>query len=316
MGTSSRFDRSEIQRDKSSHYDGLINYSQIDQSQYATNPCVNNTQILPSATMNMNDSQRLTQNSNILNQSSSKLMYGAKRVSQPIPGSKRLSRRNNSYIFNNNSIFEEIQQDENEESPDFRQRRKKSGGHSIKLRQARSTEHSTSDKKAEEMVKHTRHHSIFVTNQAAPLIGDTKPGHKRQRTSLASELGRDQSLKYVQKQIRQTYMPVRTLYENNDGTRSNSYGFQATPNHHDYQNAFYHVEMNDEQKSYIDLNYTNNYSNIELTNAKMPLRAYGFKGSTERKSNAIPLSPLTRHITDQKMGGLEVILSAERDQNY
>ena len=55
--------------------------------------------------------------------------------------------------------------------------------------------------------------------------------------------------------------------------------------------------MLDEQKSYIDLNYTNYHSNIELTNAKRPLRPTQ-KGSTEQKSNAVPLSPLTRHLTN------------------
>lgn len=74
--------------------------------------------------------------------------------------------------------------------------------------------------------------------------------------------------------------------------------------------------MLDEQRSYIELNQTNFHSNIEFTNAKKPVQFGGFKGSTDRKSKAIPLSPLTRHITDQKMLGLEIIMSANREQNY
>ena len=53
---STRFDRSDLYKERSSQYDAFINYSQIDQSQYATNPCVNNTQIIPNAAQNMNDS--------------------------------------------------------------------------------------------------------------------------------------------------------------------------------------------------------------------------------------------------------------------
>ena len=88
-------------------------------------------------------------------------------------------------------------------------------------------------------------------------------------------------------------MPVGTLYEQDGMTAM----LQQTPKHQNYQNAFFHADMHDEQKSYIDLNYTNYHSNIELTNAKRPLRPTQ-KDSTEQKSNAVPLSPLTRHLTN------------------
>lgn len=55
--------------------------------------------------------------------------------------------------------------------------------------------------------------------------------------------------------------------------------------------------MFDDQRSYIDLNHTRAHSNFDVTNAKKALCA-GLKGSTDRKSNVLPLSPLTRHITD------------------
>mmetsp|Transcript_40223 Transcript_40223/g.52705 ORF Transcript_40223/g.52705 Transcript_40223/m.52705 type:complete len:83 (+) Transcript_40223:909-1157(+) len=78
------------------------------------------------------------------------------------------------------------------------------------------------------------------------------------------------------------------------------HALQQTPKHMDYQNVFFHADMLDEQKSYIDLNYTNNHSNIELTNAKRSFKpaGYGLKGSTDRKSSAVPMSPLTRHLTN------------------
>ena len=107
-----------------------------------------------------------------------------------------------------------------------------------------------------------------------------------------------------------------------------------------------------DQRSYIDMNVTNYYSNIELTQKKQRVpsqynlqgllnnngagvNGYGgtaaggnlcsacntnlvagaFHGtnSTARKSKGVPLSPLTRHITEQKRRGLEVIMSANRD---
>ena len=105
-----------------------------------------------------------------------------------------------------------------------------------------------------------------------------------------------------------------------------------------------------DQRSYIDMNATNYYSNIELTQKKQRVPSQynlqglmnnngiatnGFGGaagtlcsncntnlvitavnggnSTARKSKGVPLSPLTKHITEQKRRGLEVIMSANRD---
>lgn len=56
--------------------------------------------------------------------------------------------------------------------------------------------------------------------------------------------------------------------------------------------------MMSEQRSYIDLNHTQFHSNIDFTNHKRVINMVrGAKGSSDKKS-ALPLSPLTRHITD------------------
>ena len=124
-------------------------------------------------------------------------------------------RGTNSFILNNNSFIKEIEQSENEESPDFR---RKEG----LRRQAISAERSSTEKKDRELIsnvadstrEHTRNRSIFVTNAAPPLISQAQvQHHKRQKTSLASELGRDKSLNYIQNQISRTNVPVGTLYE-------------------------------------------------------------------------------------------------------
>lgn len=80
-----------------------------------------------------------------------------------------------------------------------------------------------------------------------------------------------------------------------------------------------------EQRSYIDLNGSNYHSNIDLTQQKpaggQAIRmgfnncSSGKKISSHVKTSSQPMTPLTRHITDQKMNGLEVIMSATREDN-
>ena len=111
----------------------------------------------------------------------------------------RRNRRAESFILNNNSFIKEIEQSENEESPDFR---RKEG----LRRQAISAERSSTAKKDRELIsnaadqtlEHMRNRSIFITNAIPPLISHAQvQQHKRQKTSLASELGRDKSLSYI-----------------------------------------------------------------------------------------------------------------------
>ena len=66
----------------------------------------------------MNDSQRLSSNQNLLNTTSNHIA-----VSRPSLGRNgKKNRRTNSFILNNNSFIKEIEQSENEESPDFRRK--------------------------------------------------------------------------------------------------------------------------------------------------------------------------------------------------
>lgn len=63
--------------------------------------------------------------------------------------------------------------------------------------------------------RHNRAKSIFLNNNGGSgLMGLVS--HSRHRSSLASELGRDQSFSYIQNQIKNANVPVESLYEHEE----------------------------------------------------------------------------------------------------
>ena len=244
-----------------------MNSSHMDTSQYAINQGANKSQY---------ESRQVPSNERyyqlMLNTTNAQVLNKKDSRSSQLAHIEKGSRRTNSFILRDNRVFEEIQQSENEESPDFRQgrnsikKRPNSAGKSSSKKLKSDIEIDLISNLAESVLRvKQRTKSIFTNPVTGPPLITT--GH-RKKSSLASEL-RDQSFTYIQNQIRNANVPIGTLYENADEwlrtPRTSNYPQLQTQGGH----FFFHPDGGmSEQRSYIDMNQSNYHSNVEMTQKK------------------------------------------------